>query len=463
MPRPRLSAIAWPLFIELALGIAIGLFGIALAAKGGDASAAAFALTNHVAAALFILFRVIGAGASVIVTQHLGGGRRAAADDAARTALGASTWIGLVTAGTAFIGAAVFVRLMQAPADVAAIAVPFLQALAITILLDAWIATLVSVLRAHLRPRHTLATIVTMHAVHAALAVPLVLGWGVIPAMGLTGYAIALAIGRVVAILMGLWWWRSRLHLSTRMSDWWRVRRAPLSDILHIGLPGAAENIAYRLCFMVSVAAASTLGATALAAQSYALQVMYGVLLCSLSLGLATEVAVGHLVGAGQLREAQALVKRTLGLGLVLSVCIAALTALASPIIFANFTSDKTIIALATTLMWCTVILEPGRTFNVIVINALRAAGDARFPVQAGIVSMLVVLAGGSWVLGVEMKLGVVGIWIAYAADEWARGLVMWLRWTRQHWVPSARAMHRRLRERSRHPTSHQLPSDAAT
>jgi Na+-driven multidrug efflux pump len=97
------------------------------------------------------------------------------------------------------------------------------------------------------------------------------------------------------------------------------------------------------------------------------------------------------------------------------------------------------------TLLWWTVLLEPGRTFNLVVINALRAAGDARYPVQVGAVSMAVVLAGGSWLLGSVLGWGLVGVWIAYAADEWLRGLLMWRRWVRLQWVPMARQSRRRL------------------
>jgi len=56
------------------------------------------------------------------------------------------------------------------------------------------------------------------------------------------------------------------------------------------------------------------------------------------------------------------------------------------------------------------------------------------------------VLAGGSWLLGEVLGLGLVGVWIAYAADEWLRGLLMWRRWARHGWVPHARSAHRRLR-----------------
>ena len=109
------------------------------------------------------------------------------------------------------------------------------------------------------------------------------------------------------------------------------------------------------------------------------------------------------------------------------------------------FTQDSQIIATATTLLWITVLLEPGRTCNVVIINALRAAGDARFPVLAGAASMLFVMAGGSWLLGVHFHLGLVGVWIAYAADEWLRGLAMAARWFYHGWLPAAKASRRRV------------------
>ena len=80
------------------------------------------------------------------------------------------------------------------------------------------------------------------------------------------------------------------------------------------------------------------------------------------------------------------------------------------------------------------------------LVNALRAAGDARFTALAGAASMVLVLAGGSWWLGVHLGLGLVGVWLAYIADEWVRGLVLAWRWRQRGWVAQARAAHRRLR-----------------
>ena len=442
---PRLFALAWPLFLELLLGISVGVAGTALAARLSDASGAGFALANHVVGMLFILFRIVGAGVGVVVTQNLGAGRRDAADRVARAALAASTWVGGLVALTALLGAAPLLRLLNAPPEVLPLALPLLMALAPAMLLDAWNASMAGVMRAHLRARDTLVVMVVMHTTHLGLALPLMLGVGAWPGLGLPGFALALVVARSLGLGLHVWLWRVRLGLAPRAADWWQLRRAELAAMSHIGLPGAAENIAYRMGFMVSVAVAGSLGAQALATQAYAQQFIHLVLLFGLATGLSVEIVVGHLVGAGKLHEAHRLVRRALARGLAVSVVVATAMALAGPWLLRLFTNDPQIVAAAVVLLWWTVLLEPGRTFNLVVINALRATGDARYPVVAGAASMLIVLAGGSWLLGSHLGLGLPGVWIAYIADEWIRGLLMWRRWAQHKWVPHARASRRRL------------------
>jgi Na+-driven multidrug efflux pump len=364
----------------------------------------------------------------------------------ALASVGASTWIGVVTALVALFGAGPLLELLQTPADVFPLAAPFLMALAPALLFDAWNASMAAVMRAHLRTRDTLLVLVAMHTTHVLLAVPLMQGWGPVPALGLPGFAVALTISRALGLVLHLVLWRQHLGLVTRAADWWHLPRRELAEVLHIGIPAAAENIAWRLAFMAAMAAAGTLGATALATHAYVQQIGSMVIVFSLATAFAVEIMVGHMVGAGELGEAHRLVRSALGRGLVISGVVAGAVALAGPWLLGAFTSDPAIIAEGCKLLWIGVLVELGRTFNLVVINALRAAGDVRFPVMAGAASMALVLAGGSWALGIHFGFGLAGLYIAFAADEWIRGLIMWRRWAVQAWVPHARAARRRLR-----------------
>lgn len=438
-PSPKLWPLLWPLFLELALGMAVGLVATALAGRISDGAAASFALAHQLLATLFILFRIVGAGIGVVITQALGSGRRDAADALARAALGASSWIGLCCALAAGLGAGPLLALLQAPAELLPLALPLLQWLAPALLLDAWNASMGSVMRAHLRSRDSLAVLMGMNALQLLLA----LAW--MPGHGLVGFAWAVMASRLLALALHSLLWAQRLGLRPRARDWWQWRRAEVAAMLHIGLPGAAENIAYRLAFMVSVAVAAQLGSAALAVHAYTSQIMHFVLLAGLAIGLSMELLIGHLIGAGRLREANRLLRRSLAFGLLASLTVASAAALAGPWLLTLFTRDAAIAAQAATLLWLTVLLEPGRTFNLVVINALRAAGDATYPVAVGALSMALVLAGGSWLLGLHLGLGLVGLWLAYALDEWLRGLLMWRRWATLAWVPTARKARRRV------------------
>jgi putative MATE family efflux protein len=338
---------------------------------------------------------------------------------------------------------------LNAPPDVLALAVPLLQALSLALVLDAWNACMASVMRAHLRTRETMWVMSVMHVVHVGLAWPLMHGVAQMPGWGLPGFAMALVVSRIVGLYLHWYLWRRQLNITPLVADFWRVRVTQMKHILHIGLPGAAENLSWELAFMVSVAAVGILGTQALATQAYVLQFNMWILISGAAIGMAVEMVVGHLVGARKLREAHVLVKRAQSIGLAVTLGVAVLMAWKGASLLRWFTDDPEILQLGQQLFWWSILLETGRTFNLIVISALRATGDSRYPLYAGVGSMTVVLAGGSWLLGVHWGWGLTGVWIAYAADEWIRGLMMWHRWVTRGWISHARATHARMRHQA--------------
>lgn len=100
------------------------------------------------------------------------------------------------------------------------------------------------------------------------------------------------------------------------------------------------------------------------------------------------------------------------------------------PIVITN----HDIIELGSILLLLTALVEPGRAFNAVVINSLRAAGDVNFPVFIGVLSMWGISVPLAYMLGIHVGLGLVGIWIAFIVDEWLRGVLMLFRWRQGKW-----------------------------
>ena len=444
-PRPRLFAITWPIFSEHLLHATIGLLFVWLTARISDDTAAAFGLSNQIMAFFIILFRLVGVGASVVITQYLGAGDRTGAERIARASLAAALWLGLASAALVAFGAGPLLTLMKLPEALRPEAQPYLVILGLVLAVDAIIATMSSVLRAYTFTRDTLRLMLMMYGFSLLAGLPLMFGFGPLPKLGLVGIGIGYLLARVASLVWHIVLWRKRLSIRPMRGDWWRLQRAPLAEMAHIGLPGAGENIAYRIAFTWVLSFVAAMGSAELATYTYMLQVSYFILLTGLAIGFGTEIVVGHQIGAGHLHDANRVVKKALFWGLGVSTVLALIAACSSKAIFGFFSDDPKIVAIGSQLLWVLVLLEPGRTFNLVVINALRAAGDARFPVAFGVFSMFGVAVGLAWLLGVSAGWGLLGIWLAMAADEWVRGIAMYVRWRRLAWVPHARATRRRI------------------
>ena len=123
---------------------------------------------------------------------------------------------------------------------------------------------------------------------------------------------------------------------------------------------------------------------------------------------------------------------------LIISIASATLLALFGRLLLSIFTDNETIIGIGVAVLFVDIILELGRSVNLTIGNALKAAGDATFTVIIGIVFMVLVAGGGSYILGTTLKWYVLGVWIAKACDEIIRGILMFLRWKSDKWKTKA-------------------------
>ena len=119
---------------------------------------------------------------------------------------------------------------------------------------------------------------------------------------------------------------------------------------------------------------------------------------------------------------------------MLVSTAVALLVAITGRTLLSLFTDDPEILAIAVPVLWAIVFIEPGRAMNLVLMSSLKSAGDVRFPVVIGIISMWGVAVSLSYVLGISFAIGLLGVWIAQGIDEWLRGFFALKRWISQPW-----------------------------
>lgn len=437
-PAPTLLQIAWPIFIEQTLRILIGVVDTFMVAHVSDGAVAALGVANQFVVLSLICFNFIAIGASVVITHHVGAGDAKGAQKIVTTAIAVNTWIGLVLSLVAFTCAAPLLRLMQLPEELMHYAQPFLTFMGGTLFMESMNMSLGASLRAHGHTRDAMVVTAMQNVINVAGSCVLLFGLFGAPKMGVTGVALASVFSRVVASI-ALWVLLDRrLKLMVRARDFIDMKLDAIKRILHIGLPAAGEHMSYWVSLMVITSFVARMGAENLAMLTYTRQVQVIVILFSIALGLGTELLVGRLIGAGKFDDAYREVMRSVRIGFALSTTAIIIAAIVGPTALSQFSHDPVIIAGGAFLLRLSIPYEPGRVLNIVIINALRATGDARFPISIAMFSQWCFSVPLCWLFGIKFGWGLTGVWVAMMIEEWVRGLIMLHRWRKRAWLPHA-------------------------
>jgi putative MATE family efflux protein len=440
-----LLALAWPIFVEQLLHLSTGFADTVMVSHVSDGAVAALGMANNLIFVCVIIFGMVAVGASVVITHHLGAKDRAGADDIARTAIGTSTWVGLVTSILVCVFAQQLLNLVQLSPALQEYALPFLRIMGATLFVEAIIQSMCATLRAHGFTRVPMVVTLGQNLLNVAGNSILLFGLLGAPKMGVVGVAMSTVFSRFVACAV-LWvLLRKRVGIRLHWRDFIYLPRERLNRILHIGVPSAGEPLCWSIAFMTLTAFTARMGDAQLATQTYTMQLVFIMVISSMAIGSASEIMMGHLIGAGEFEHAQRQLLRNFRVGLAITMVVATIVTLLSPWILGLLSKDPVIIAGGVLLMRIGLLIEPGRVFNIVLINGLRATGDARYPVLVGICSMFTLMAGGSWLLGTYFGMGLVGVWIAMMADEWLRGILMYRRWKQRKWLPYAQATYAKV------------------
>ena len=157
-----------------------------------------------------------------------------------------------------------------------------------------------------------------------------------------------------------------------------------------------------------------------------------------MALGQGAAILIGHLVGGERTDAAFVLQKYCLRLSIVVSICVAIVTAACSKFIFGMLTSNPEIVYMGIIILCIDVVLEVGRAVNILSVNVLNAVGDVSYPFVTGLIVMWGVATALSYVFGIFFGWGLAGMWVAFTLDENIRAIIFVRRWNSRKWEGKA-------------------------
>lgn len=432
--RISLAVLALPIFVENVIRSSLLVVDQLMLNRFSEKAAAAMSAVNQFSFFIQLLYLMVAAGVSILISQGLGAGRR---EEAGRTAMAGLI---IMTLFAIFVSAAVallarpILGLYELEDEVAAMAMRFLVIYGAGSFFMAMNIAQASILRAYGHASDAMAVNVASLAVTiVGNAISLYGPFG-IPVTGIAGVAASNVVGQFAAF------WLMALRIGKRKEivlRWSESRSLPgrvYSAILKVGVPTAGENVSYNCAQIVVVSFIARMGTQALAAYGLAISLSRYVFVSGISIGSAAQIKVGYLVGAGKQDEAYRKVWRYFALGFCISVSIVLVLNLVKLPLLSLFTADPVIVAYAGAALLVGLVLEPGRNFNTVIIPALKGSGDNLFPVSVGICFQWGVGVCLAWLFGLKLGLGLAGIWAALSCDEWSRGIIMALRWKSGAW-----------------------------
>jgi len=434
--KRELFRLTWPIFLEAALFSLIGSIDVIMLSRYCDNAVGAVGIADQFLFFFRVLTTIITSGTGILCAQYIGAGKTQ--DEKQPLVLGAlmvNGCIGLLFSICLMAFAEPLLGLMSVSPELMVHAKPYLTIVGAGLLVQTLTMTFTTLIRSHGQTAATMGFSIVMNLVNLVLNYLLIYGRLGLPALGATGAAIATVAGQTVNCILSAALLLRRILPGMSLRPDWTATGGAIRQVLTYGLPAAGEKISYTLSNLMVMAIVTSLGTVAVNTYSYLNSITRYVYLFSNALGQATAILIGWAVGRREPQQADRICRFSARASLLVALGVLTVLALLRRQVLGLFTDDVQIIQLGAAVILSNYLLEWGRSRNLIFVNALRAAGDVRFPMYMGLFSMWFFSVGVSWLLGVRLGAGLIGVWIGLGLDESFRAVAMQLRWKNGRWM----------------------------
>ncbi|MBI9017797.1 MAG: MATE family efflux transporter [Phycisphaerae bacterium] len=278
--------------------------------------------------------------------------------------------------------------------------------------------------------KSTTAMIVTliMNICNVVVSITLAFGLGIVEPMGFLGVAwgtvIARSLGGVLAILVII---VPKMGIAITLQSWFDFHWETIKRAWNTIFPAFMERFLYSIGNMFFIKIVAALGTSVIAGHQIALHIESIAFMPAWGVAMAVSAITGQAIGAGKSPMAIATVKKTITWTGLAMVIIGFSFILFSYPIVSLFGATEEVRNQAAMALQVGALELPFLAFSLILVSALRGAGDTRSPLVVCFVCIILFRLGAVYLFAIVLNLGIAGVWLATSMDWLGRSLgLLW-------------------------------------
>ncbi|HUG19323.1 MAG TPA: MATE family efflux transporter [Planctomycetaceae bacterium] len=451
-PLPRvIFVLALPVLLENFLGFLVGFYDVFLAGKLSEHATKAIGVASYVGWLASLIFGLVGAGTTALVSRHYGARKFADANRFLNRSLALSTVMGVGIAILFWLIAPLFARLVNMRGEAYEIAVRYLRYDAFGHFFLGFTYIAASALRGSGNMRLPMYVLGFMNLVNIIVSAILVFGIGTnvglgsewIASRGVDGIVMGTVAAKICgASIMLICLLRGSGHLKIDFSEF-RLRDELVARILRIGrlalLDGSIVWVGQFLFLMIiSQLESSDTESTVFAAHVVGINVEAISFLPAFAWGIAASTAIGQSLGAGLPDRALQAGKTALKQCSIFMLFLTFVFFFGAETIYQFMSDQPRVHEVGVPAFRLLALFQLPLAMSIIFSNSLRGAGDTRHPMIFSFIGVILVRLPLAYLGGVVLDGGLIGAWVGMCADVLVKAILVSVYYLRGKWVETS-------------------------
>ncbi len=429
-------SIAWPSFVEFTLTQLASMVDMMMVGRLGPWAITGVGLTMQPKFLMMTMFMAMNVGATALVARYKGEGSPDKADTILNQAILLTFVLSLVASIVGYIYAEPMIRFMgAADAQTLAGGTIYLKIQMAGFVPMALTSTITATLRGVGNSKTAMRYNLIANLVNVVFNYLLIHGHFGFPELGIAGASLATVIGQGVAfVLASMVILRGDQYLHLRIKEGFKPQWQHLKNIFNIGIPSMIEQLVMRAGMITYAKTVASLGTLAFATHQICMNIQSMSFMNGQAFAVSATSLTGQSLGKKRPDMAQAYSSRTRRVGMMISLSLGTIFFFFGRQIMGLYTDDLRVIEQGAGILKLVALIQPFQSSQFILAGALRGAGDTRATAVVTFLTVLLLRPGLAMFTIHSLNWGIEGAWIALAADQIVRSVLIVLRYRSGKW-----------------------------